>query len=117
MIVRKIILASAIGLCLMNNQAIAKDPVQPEVSGAKTDEVESLHGVINYVDHTKGRIVISDMAYSFSPLKLVVHNGDRISGVISLRSNQTVRYICLPSKPGSSLAAGRTITEIWIEKN
>lgn len=116
MIVRKLLWVFATSLCLLAHQAHAKDPGRAEAAESKSDESEILNGVINDIDHAKGRLVISDTAYHFSPLKLVVHAGDRVSGVISLRPSQEIRYKCLP-QAGTSLAATRTITEIWIGKN
>lgn len=117
MIIRKMVFASVVSLCLMTSPAVAREPSQPETAADKAGEAETESGVINSIDSAKNQLVINDRVYDYSPWKLVVRKGDRIVGMASLRPNQSVRYICLPRKPGSSLGARQTITEVWIEKN
>lgn len=117
MIMRKMVFASAISLCLLTCQAVAREQVQPGAVEDKAAQTETESGVINRIDPARSQLVISDMVFDYSPWKLIVRRGESISGVSSLRPNQVVRFICAPRKPGGSLAAGRTITEIWIEKN
>lgn len=117
MIVRKMVFASVVSLCLMTSQAIAKEPSRPEATADKAGETETESGVINSIDIARNQLVINDQIYDYSPWKLVVRKGERIVGMASLRPNQAVRYLCLPRKPGSNLGARQTITEVWIDKN
>lgn len=120
MIMRKSMLVLASSLFLLTYQAVAQERTQPgvhDVHEDKATQAETYYGVVNSIDPARSQLVISDTVYDYSPWKLIVRRGERIAGMSSLRPNQEVRYICLPRKPGSSLSAARTITEIWIEKN
>lgn len=117
MIVRKMVFASVISLCLLSFQAVAKEEVRPGVSGSKAAETDEGGGIVNRIDFAMNQIVISNVVYGYSPGKLVVRkDGARAPGATSLQPNQVVHFNLAPRKPGRDLSAARTITEIWIDE-
>jgi hypothetical protein len=113
MIVRKMLFVSAISLGLLAGQAEASEQGQL----ATTAEAECGGGTVKSIDLAINQVVISDVVYGYPSGRLIVHKGGkRASGATALQPNQVVHFMCAPRKPGSSLAAGRTITEIWIDE-
>jgi hypothetical protein len=108
----KLLSAWAIGLCLLNQPAFAKAPAQKSSEAV----VDADGGVIGSIDAVKGRMVISDRSYVFSPISLIVHESGRMSDVTALRAKQKVRFLVAPAKPGMPLTSGWTIMEIWIDE-
>jgi hypothetical protein len=119
MIVRKMLFVSAISLGLLAVQAVASEQGQPVTTGSNSanTETECGGGTVKSIDLAINQVVISDVVYGFSSGRLIVRKGGkRVSGATALQPNQVVHFMCAPRKPGSSLAAGRTITEIWIDE-
>jgi hypothetical protein len=117
MIVRKMVFVSAVSLCLLTCQAVASEQAQSGASGNTAAETETDSGVVNSIDLAMNQVVISDRIYNYSPGRLIVRRGGRrTSGATSLQPNQVVHFVSAPRKPGSSLATGGTITEIWIDE-
>jgi hypothetical protein len=118
MIVRKMLFVSAISLGLLAGQAVASEQGQASTGGnISNTETECGGGTVKSIDLAINQVVISDVVYGYPSGRLIVHKGGkRASGATALQPNQVVHFMCAPRKPGSSLAAGRTITEIWIDE-
>lgn len=117
MIVRKMLFASVISLCLLSAQAVAKEEARAGVSGSKVQETDEGGGIVNRIDFAMNQIVISNVVYGYSSGRLVVRKeGKRAPGATSLQPNQVVHFNLAPRKPGSDISAVRTITEIWIDE-
>ncbi len=112
----KLLPALTIGLSLLVQPAVAKSPPQKGDAERNAVSVDADSGVIGSVDAIKGRIMISDRTYVFSPLTLIVHEAGRASGVTSLRPNQKVRFLATQRKPGMPLTSTWAISEIWIDE-
>lgn len=100
---------------LLSSQLVAAEPVFTPSSSQKSLRDQAIGGVINRIDKETGQMVISDMTFSYSPLTLVVHSNERTSGITALRPNQKIHFISGLRKPGSTVGAARTVTEIWVD--
>lgn len=115
MIPRKTIFAMAGYFLLLSPQLVVAEPTSKDSSSIKLikDLVES--GVINSINSATSQLVISDMTFSYSAMTLIVHRDGRASGITALRPNQKIRFLSGLRKPGNTLGAARTVTEIWID--
>jgi len=117
MIVRKMAFSLAISFFLLTGQAVAGEQAQAAASEDKAGACDDESGIVKSIDFAMNRIVISDVVYGYSPGRLIVRKGGkRVSGATSLQPGQVVHFICAPRKPGNSLSAAKTITEIWIDE-
>lgn len=115
MIPRKTVFALIGGFFLLPHQMAVAELTSTDSGSVKSMKDRAESGVINSIDRATSQMVISDMTYSYSAITLAVHGGGRTSGITALQPNQKIRFIGGLRRPGDTLGAARTVTEIWID--
>lgn len=115
MVPHKTVFALMGSFLLLSYQMAIAEPTPTDSSSVKSMKDRAQNGVIHSIDRGTSQMVISDMTYSYSVITLAVHKGGSTYGITALQPNQKIRFISGLRKPGSTVGAARTVTEIWVD--